>query len=311
MALGTIPPWLDITPETFIRAGSAGAEAGLGSARTALEAESIRTRAAQEARRLSQAEHMHALEMQTRQEIAEQNRLRENQQMAIQSAYHTAQIGIAKERVDQAAAIAAQKEREAALQFADEQGFTKEIAGGTGVPEAMSKFPRTRASIVNALRLASPTERQANVVTHPELPGFQFLRQPSGQEIVVKRPEHGLSEANRISVQKEIARLEREQAKLTDEPEQSAKIDQQIQTFRSILEGPKSPASTTPSRNAPLGWEPTEGGESLRPILPPAQASQPAPAANPYKVGRRYKTPDGVMKYKGGDPNLEESWEKE
>jgi hypothetical protein len=313
MAIGSIPPWLEVSPQQFVHAGQAGAEAGLGAARTALEAESIRNRAAEEGARLSQAERLHVMEMQTREEIAQQNQLREQQKLALENAYKTAQFGLSKARLQEVQTIADQKAHDAAMQFADEQGFTKELAAGTSVPEAMSKYPRTRPSIVNALRLSSPSERAANIVTHPELPGFQFLRQPSGQEIVVKRPEHGLSDSNKIGVQKEIARLQREKSKFIDEPEQAAQIDEQIKLFQNILKGPSpEPAATPgPSPEAPLGWEPTPSGDAFKPVLPPAPPGQPAATANPYKVGARYQTDDGVMKYKGGDPNDERSWEKQ
>jgi len=233
----TIPPWLNVTPSQFVQAGQAGAEAGLGAARVAQEAAALKQRAAQEAARLSHAEHLQSMELQARQEIAEQNRLREDQQMALQNAYRTSQIGLGKARIAQAEAIADQKAREAALQFADEQGFTQEIAGGSPVAQAMAKYPRVRPSIVNQLRLSVPGDvGNATIVTHPEFGERKFLRQPTGHETPLS--EGGLSEG---TAERIIQRLKEQRRQYEAKDPEYQEIDADI---KRLEKGGKATSST-------------------------------------------------------------------
>src|SRR6185503_19307852 len=136
MALDSLPSWVQVNPKDFVQAASAGAEAGLGAARTMITARQVQQEAGLAAARLSQQERIAQMEMTARREIAEQNNLREQQQLAIQNAYHQAQIGVAKDRIEAVSAIAEQKARDAAMQFADEQGFYKAVNAGATIPEA-------------------------------------------------------------------------------------------------------------------------------------------------------------------------------
>jgi hypothetical protein len=244
MAIGNVPTWLQVNPSDFVRAGSAGAEAGLGAARVAQEAAALKQRAAQEAARLSHAEHLQSMELQARQEIAEQNRLREDQQMALQNAYRTSQIGLGKARIAQAEAIADQKAREAAMQFADEQGLAgylkenpNDIIGG------VSKFSRSRPSVVSTLTHAQKVQAEnerikkgAYIKEHPEIPGLKTLVQTSGNEVIVERPPKGLTPQTQLAIKNAISRLEQQKRELFGPNKKAAAeaIDKEIESYKSF-----------------------------------------------------------------------------
>lgn len=176
MAIGSIAPWLDVKPSDFIRAANEGASAGEAAARTQLEAEGQRQRARSEAQRLaleaqslnanaehqaqvlSQQERLTMMEQAHRDEILKQDRMRQDQKMLIDNAYKTAQIGIAKDRVDNQKALADAKAKEAALTIADEQRFAQNISidPATGKPrmsvmEAYQQSPRLSAAKLKAM----------------------------------------------------------------------------------------------------------------------------------------------------------------
>lgn len=258
-----IPPWLQIQPADYVRAGAEGAQAGLESSRLqqqgqeagariglesqrlALEAQSESQRAQEQAARLSHEEQIAQMEMQARKDIAEKNAMRQSQQLAIENAMKSSQIGLQKQHIDQQMVLANQKAKEAAATYSDEQGFRQAIAGGVEPMEAAARFPRSRISTVSALgRMSRGSD--ASIVEHTEVPGFQFLRQPSGQEIPIQRPEKGMSEANKISIQKHIDALKREKKKLTDNPRVAAEIDAQIKEWNARIPGATGTGTTPP-----------------------------------------------------------------
>jgi hypothetical protein len=241
MALGEIPPWLNVQPSDFVRAGSAGAEAGLGAAKVALEAKAQSDQAALQAARLSQAERIANMEMQARREIAEQNRLREDQQLAIQSAYHTAQIGVAKDRIAEQQALAEAKGRAAANQMARNAGFAEYIKAH---PEDMiggyAQFG-PESNVVNALRMTQPTPPgQATIVTHPETGKRKFLRQGrSGQETPITEPSEEMTISQEMTKQSKIDAWERERDKVgilpkSQRPAAMKKIDDAIAVWKNF-----------------------------------------------------------------------------
>jgi hypothetical protein len=159
MPLDIPMPWLThVNPAEAI---SSGAAAGGHAASVIAGREENASRLAQDAiqhnqqiqaegARLSQQEHIANMEMQSRKEIAEQNRLRQDQQMAITGAYHQAQLGIEKGRLDEQKAIADKKSQDAAAAFQREQAFASDVAGGTNVMDAYRKNP-VSASVLNAI----------------------------------------------------------------------------------------------------------------------------------------------------------------
>jgi hypothetical protein len=151
-------PWVHgpNTSEALSSGGSAGAAAARTVAsrdedanRMAMESMQLNQRAAIESAKLSQDEHLAAMEAATRKEIAQQTALRENQKIAIEQAYHQAAIGMAKDRLDQQKMIADAKGREAAIRLQREQQFGAAVASGMSVMDAYRQFP-VPPSVVNS-----------------------------------------------------------------------------------------------------------------------------------------------------------------
>ncbi len=103
-----------------------------------------------EGARLSQQEHLARMEMQARKEVSEQNQLREQQRLAITDAYHTAELGVQKGRLEEQQAIAEAKAKNAAASFQREQAFARDVASGIPVMEAYQRNP-VGASVLNAI----------------------------------------------------------------------------------------------------------------------------------------------------------------
>src|SRR5450631_2168025 len=75
MALGTLPPWLDVRPEQFVRAASEGAQAGLAVARLNQAADEAATRAAEHGKEFEEAQALRKWEQQQQMQMhAEQMR---------------------------------------------------------------------------------------------------------------------------------------------------------------------------------------------------------------------------------------------
>jgi hypothetical protein len=154
-----VPPWLNVTPDSFVRSANEGASAGLGAARLrqagdsdaarlALEAQSIAQRADAADAQLSEHERIAQMEAQTRKEIAQQNQLRETQQLAIEQAYKQAQLGLGKQRIDEQKAIANAKAKEAAMTYQQEQGAAQYLRDNPGdVAGALLNFPKGRSVV--------------------------------------------------------------------------------------------------------------------------------------------------------------------
>jgi len=230
MAIGQIPPWLDVNPSQFVRAGQEGAEAGLGvarlrqsaqsdAARLGLEADALAQKAQSDAAHLSQQEHIAQMEMQARKEIAEQNRLREDQQMLIQNAYHQAEIGLGKARIDQQRALADEKAKEAAMTFAQESALAQHIAAGGDLATGLMKFPRGKG-LARALNPAQdyegPTRTEeiegGTVISRPGSSHWQYVPKP--KTAAVKLTPAETAQAGLIKSQ--AKRLDSSIGKLTD-----------------------------------------------------------------------------------------------
>lgn len=202
-----LAPWVTVNPRDFVQAGAEGAQAGLAAARIQQQSQQegaqndlasrrLALQADQEARQASQAEaqlsqqaQLAQMEMQARQQIAEKAALRSSQQIAIQNAYKQAMLGIDQSRIDQTKAVADQKMKEAALMFADEQGFANEVGRGTPVAEAFAKYPRTKASLVTSL--GGQAEKDYGDIETTELPGgatAAFRRKSPGFKMITEKP---------------------------------------------------------------------------------------------------------------------------
>lgn len=199
MAIGSTPPWLDVKPSDFVHAANEGASAGLGAARLrqageseagrlALEAQSINERAAAQEAQLSEHERIAQMEAQTRKEIAQQNQLRETQQLAIQQAYHQAQIGLGKQRIDEQKAIANAKAKEAAMTYQQEQGAAQYLKENPGdVAGALLNFPRAR-SVVGVISRSQGKEPMSGINEMTDSKGNRFYQSGPGSVRRIPQP---------------------------------------------------------------------------------------------------------------------------
>lgn len=190
----TFAPW--IRPFDAIGAMSAGAAAGARAGGLQLESQRLAQEASQHEQanqlareRMSQEQLLTQMETQARERIAQQNALRQQQEIEISKAYKDAQIGLGMAKLQEQDAIARAKAATAAKQFSDEQGFAQFMASGGKVAEGLQRFPGARPSFVNAIRLGEQKEPgQANIVTLPEAPGVKFVRQPTGHLTPLQDP---------------------------------------------------------------------------------------------------------------------------
>ncbi len=182
MPLDIPTPW--VHGPNAAEAISSGGAAGEGAARIINQREESSARLAQDAlqhnqqlqmesARLSQSEHLAQMEMQARKEVSQQNQLREQQRMAITDAYHQAEIGMEKGRLEQQQAVAAAKAKEAAMAFQREQSFAKDVASGVPVMEAYQRNP-VSSSVLNAISRTGESDKPIHVG------GAIVRRQPDG-----------------------------------------------------------------------------------------------------------------------------------
>lgn len=165
MALGStaVPPWLNIGPTDYLHAIQAGTQAGLEVNRQralAEEAAARRELAQQEAQRQAW-EFGETMRQRAQLAAAENERQREYNQGMLN--WHREQMRLDAEKA-------------------------AETARHNVANEAID-FDRAQAMVRNG---------QAQIVTHPEAPDYLFLRNPSGSEAVIKRPEKGLSESDKM-----------------------------------------------------------------------------------------------------------------
>lgn len=162
MPLDIPMPWLQ--PANTVGALSAGGSAGAAAAhiaasrdeetnRLAYESNALNQRTKIEAAHLDQAAQMQQMEMQMRKEILDQNRLRDQQRLQISDAYHQAQLGLARGRLEEQQAVADAKAKDAAMRFDMEQKFGAAVAGGASVMDAYKQFP-VPSGVVNAFTRA-------------------------------------------------------------------------------------------------------------------------------------------------------------
>ncbi len=186
-SLGEIPPWLRVTPDSFVHAGQEGAESGLGAAHViqagnqmrlaaeqhAAQLEQERQRLGQQSQlenaRLSQQQHLAEMEMQARKEIAEQNHLRLQQENLQLNAYRQAEVGLRRAELDRRQALNDAVAREKAKNYADEQGLADWIAKGGSMASGLAQFPGGRGNAM-ALKVTAPKPPLgAPKITHTEM----------------------------------------------------------------------------------------------------------------------------------------------
>ena len=229
-----LPPWLQINPRDYLAAVESGTRAGL----------SIRQASEQ------------AWESAQRMQMEQQAQQQRQQQLGVENQ----QNRLAQEQLDryrqQQAATAAQR---ATISDANEK--------------AMQKFREAEVTETGRHNLATEQEktgelaRGASLVNHPELPGYTFLRNPSGAESVVSRPARPMTDEGRMGLQLRASNA-----------------------MKLGSEDPTDPAYQSRTNLA---------GGILR-SLSPDPSAPPAPSdAKQRKAGTTYKTPKGNFTWTG------------
>lgn len=177
------PSWITGKPTDFIDAAATGASLGLrksaqaddaanNAARLALESQRIaqesvadQARIAIAAQQLDQAERKIQMDSEMSRERLQKNVLLSQHRNNIAQAYHTAQIGIAKTKLEDAA-------RQSATASAHKHGFALAIASGKSPAEAAAQYPLAMTAGV-ATQISRPDPQAYETVTevHPETRG--------------------------------------------------------------------------------------------------------------------------------------------
>lgn len=162
MALGTLPPWLDVTPAQFGQAAAEGQRVNLERARLQQSAHQAAAQLGLEAQRLAASERQAAMSAQIHREQVQANFQRAQSQQAMAKAYHDAQLGLQKQRLD----LAGQK-LQAGVQTAADQLNQKQQAAAykqahpqVSNAELMSLFPGVPPNFIAAMDkpATAPTE---------------------------------------------------------------------------------------------------------------------------------------------------------
>lgn len=156
MALGTIPPWLDVRPEQFVRAAASGAEAGISAARAAAAESEAADRL-----RLAYA----TLESQER-------RADEAAQAKLQAAQAALDL-----RAQQMESLDAYRQGRLA-QMGDIAAGRQDLASATLAERTRHNIATEEISEAKAREMIARGVGKA--VQIPELPGKWFIQQPSG-----------------------------------------------------------------------------------------------------------------------------------
>lgn len=165
---------------------------------------------------------------------------------ALQKQAHDASLANAK--------LAAEKGRQQAKFMEDvaKAGFDsgeldqleKTFVNGEPTQQSSLKFSELKDAQRKRVKTAEP-------FTYPDLPGYKFIRQPTGHVEIVQRPDRGLSSTARVSVQKTIARLNGKMLDPLIDDESKKGIQEEIRGLREILSQPDKP-SVTPSKGTPI-----------------------------------------------------------
>lgn len=175
MALGEIPPWLNVQPSQFVQAASEGAAAGQRTAQLGLEGQRLAQDAAQhsasladqanaqaaqiqmEQAKLAQAAQQEQVELQAKKDQAAQAAAMAMQQHEVEHAYKMANINLGQQRLQSVAQAAAEKQKQAALSLQDTIGFAKYMKEN---PEdtmgALALFPNAGQRAVSSARITNP-----------------------------------------------------------------------------------------------------------------------------------------------------------
>jgi hypothetical protein len=177
--LGDLPPWLNIQPAQFLQATEAGARAGLSVAELRQQA---MARAAQmaEARARAQQQAWEFNET-MRQRAAEQAALNQHRQSQIEQSRAENQM------------MMDYRNRQLASGGVDDALARERFGEVMRHNQAMEGISMDKAK-------AAAEQGAATIITHPEIPGKKFLRQPSGHEVPINESSGELTPSKKLEL---------------------------------------------------------------------------------------------------------------
>ncbi len=173
MALGSLPPWLQINPSDFLHATAAGAQLG----NTIYDQA---TRAFENQQRL-QMEH------------------EQNQSKLAQQAIENAMTRLAADRLENYRQQEAKATQDRIA--LEKEGLDTSDRRADILEARANELVRHNQAMEEARTQALKTRPEAGITTLPEAPGFTFLKNPSGALTPLVRPAHLQNDLQRQSLQ--------------------------------------------------------------------------------------------------------------
>lgn len=218
MALGGLPPWLNIQPTDYLQATQSGTQAGLNIAE-------MRQRAIERAQAMAEAR---ARRQQEAWEFGERMRQAAAEQAAM-----------AQYRQDKLT-----QDREEGLSMMDFRNRQLAEQGMRGGADD-DRLERTLAETVRhnkemeKIREDGKAKGEYDIIEDPRVPGVKFLQQPSGQMTPVERPQKELTQEKRDEMAMRAFRLM--------QPSASEFADSPSYTSRTNFVGPLLERYTSPA----------------------------------------------------------------
>lgn len=270
-----IPPWLKAPDlaEDYTRGLQIGTQAA--EARARISAENTRT----------------TMEAQARQQTLQQSHLLEQARLATETAYKKTQLQLESERLAEVERVNAFKTREAALTLADRQGLYTDLQSGMDPVQAHLRHPRASsvANVENAQKAALDL---------------------GNRNLALRQQEFAERQAKNEAERNKMIEIGTERTTEPIRDEKGRDTGKQKVTERKIFGQREPPVQNQPgfpfktSLADDTAWSKAHG-------FPNPVASAPTPstrqAVGKYKIGGIYK---GGLKYLGGEPSDESSWQK-
>lgn len=310
----SIPSWLQTSPDDIANKFVSGLQIGaqLGEARN----------------KLAQQAQQSAVENQVTQDKLASDAVETAQKLQVQQAYNDQQISLKQQEVAAAQEKVRNETMKAAAQFQAQKSFNIDRADymtthpgddeggtryafmrnptlfGTGAGAASAfKGLSTQADIPQTMKFTDERGNVHNILYRGQGSTTHDLdsRSNAGE---VWQAHHDITRSEKLSDTQRAAQITdfRDQLKTASDPDEIKKIRSNLD---SLLNPPAKSAMSIPTSDA---ITPNPGikvtGPSSNVGLFDSPAAAPT-ASNPYQVGRQY----GKLRYKGGDPNNQGSWE--
>lgn len=296
MANYPIPPWL--SPSAAQEYGALAGEASRANLSAELQRERMSQEATQFAIESQQRSQQTAAEMQARQEQLNYQHHLEQQKIAIENAYHQQQLGLQAADLDLAQKQFEAKSKDAANKFTANQAFQKAMLPPEQGGEGLSS---TQAAIKYIAPYMTGTElaRLTAIPTNFKPGATMAIPNSLNEQLVQVGPNRW---------------------------EKSATIPQTVTNAPTVIPVPDTEGNNLGNVIQIPGQKPifdktTKSGESEldtflknrlgkapdKKVSTAVDSKETRKAQGGYKIGLVYK---GGLKYLGGDPNDESSWEK-